>query len=86
VVGAQVNETFQSANGLDPSAFPATMPTYTGHYHRPHVVEGTNIHYVGSPYQVGAIQAKPALKTRSAGGVETISYYRTWKDPGERTC
>ena len=50
--GAQVNETFQSAHGLAPDSFPTDLPTYTGHYHRPHVVEGTNIHYVGSPYQV----------------------------------
>lgn len=52
-VGAQVNETFQSFRGLDAASFPADIATYTGHYHRPHTVEGTNITYVGSPYQVG---------------------------------
>ena len=29
-----------------------TIPTYTGHYHKPHTVPGTRITYVGSPYQV----------------------------------
>ena len=29
-----------------------SIPTYTGHYHKPHTVPGTRITYVGSPYQV----------------------------------
>ena len=47
-----MNETFQSQHGLDPCAFPISVPTYSGHYHRPHTVPGSSIHYVGSPYQV----------------------------------
>lgn len=50
--GTQVNETFQSQHGVEPDAFPDAVPTYSGHYHRPHTVPGTAIHYVGSPYQV----------------------------------
>ena len=47
-----MNETFQSQHGVQPDAFPEAVPTYSGHYHRPHTVPGTAIHYVGSPYQV----------------------------------
>ncbi|QDZ23408.1 P-loop-containing nucleoside triphosphate hydrolase [Chloropicon primus] len=51
IIGADFNEQFQSAQGIHPSAFPSTIPVYTGHYHRPHSIEG-RIHYVGSQYQV----------------------------------
>ena len=34
-----------------------TIPTYTGHYHKPHTVPGTRITYVGSPYQVSRAEA-----------------------------
>ena len=34
-----------------------TVPTYTGHYHKPHTVPGTRITYVGSPYQVSRAEA-----------------------------
>jgi hypothetical protein len=47
-----MNETFQARDGVRPELFPPDLPTFTGHYHRRHTVEGTNIHYVGSPYQV----------------------------------
>jgi hypothetical protein len=33
------------------------IPTYTGHYHKPHTVPGTRITYVGSPYQVSRAEA-----------------------------
>ena len=46
-----MNESFQAKEGLPPDLFPAAVPTYTGHYHKPHVVANTNIQYVGSPYQ-----------------------------------
>lgn len=46
-----MNEAFQAKEGLPPDLFPASCPTYTGHYHKPHVVENTNIQYIGSPYQ-----------------------------------
>ncbi|DBB02750.1 TPA: hypothetical protein ACH3X3_011689 [Trebouxia sp. C0006] len=51
VVGAQWNQRNQAQEGLSPAAFPAGIPTYTGHYHIPHQVPNTNIHYIGSPYQ-----------------------------------
>jgi hypothetical protein len=50
-VGAFMNESFQAKDGLPPDAFPELIPTYTGHYHKPHTVDGTSIRYVGSPYQ-----------------------------------
>jgi len=53
-VGAFLNEASQAKEGIEPSVFPQDMPVYTGHYHKPHVVKGTRIEYVGSPYQVSA--------------------------------
>jgi len=50
-MGAMMNEFFQAKEGLPPDLFPEDVPTYTGHYHKPHTVANTNIHYVGSPYQ-----------------------------------
>ena len=52
VVGADFNEAFQSSEGIQPSLFPLEIPTWTGHYHKPHTIRGTNINYVGSPYQL----------------------------------
>eukprot|EP00192_Tetraselmis_astigmatica_P004575 CAMPEP_0117669004 /NCGR_PEP_ID=MMETSP0804-20121206/11876_1 /TAXON_ID=1074897 /ORGANISM="Tetraselmis astigmatica, Strain CCMP880" /LENGTH=487 /DNA_ID=CAMNT_0005476983 /DNA_START=136 /DNA_END=1595 /DNA_ORIENTATION=+ len=60
IVGAYMNETFQAREGLPPTLFPPHIPTYTGHYHRRHTVEGTNIHYVGSSYQVSRSEAGQA--------------------------
>ena len=56
VVGASMNETFQARDGLDPALFGGAN-TYTGHYHKPHVVPNTNITYVGSPYEVSRSEA-----------------------------
>ena len=46
-----MNENFQAREGLPPSLFPESAPTYMGHYHKPHIVANTRIRYVGSPYQ-----------------------------------
>ncbi|KAG0619717.1 hypothetical protein M758_4G159600 [Ceratodon purpureus] len=54
IVGAFLNEASQAKEGIEPSVFPQDVPVYTGHYHKPHVVKGTRIEYVGSPYQVSA--------------------------------
>lgn len=51
VAGAALNEAYQAREGLPPASFPPGIPVYTGHYHKPHTVPGTNVHYVGSPYQ-----------------------------------
>jgi len=56
VVGASMNETFQARDGLDPALFGGAN-TYTGHYHKPHVVPNTKITYVGSPYEVSRSEA-----------------------------
>ena len=50
-LGAFVNETFQAREGLPPDVFPESVPTYLGHYHKPHLVGNTRVQYVGSPYQ-----------------------------------
>jgi len=56
VVGASMNERFQARDGLDPELFGGAN-TYTGHYHKPHVVPNTKITYVGSPYEVSRSEA-----------------------------
>jgi hypothetical protein len=51
VQGASLNDACQARDGVPPSVFPKGVPVYTGHYHKPHTVAGTDIRYVGSPYQ-----------------------------------
>ncbi len=65
-LGAFVNETFQAREGLPPDVFPGGVPTYLGHYHKPHVVGATRVQYVGSPYE-GAGRG-PASVCRRCGG------------------
>ena len=69
-LGAFVNETFQAREGLPPDLFPGGVPTYLGHYHKPHVVGATRVQYVGSPYEgagwrvapfAGVAAGRPAL-------------------------
>ncbi len=50
-VGAQFNDAHQAHEGLLPSSFPADIPTFTGHYHKPQLVKNSSITYVGSPYE-----------------------------------
>ena len=33
-----MNDNIQSQEGLDVSEFPSNIPTYTGHFHKPHTV------------------------------------------------
>jgi hypothetical protein len=46
-----MNASYQARDGLPPELFPQRLPVYLGHYHFPHLVPGTSITYVGSPYQ-----------------------------------
>jgi hypothetical protein len=48
---AHMNASYQARDGLPPDLFPERVPVYLGHYHFPHQVAGTNITYIGSPYQ-----------------------------------
>ncbi|KAK9809017.1 hypothetical protein WJX72_007974 [[Myrmecia] bisecta] len=57
VIGAFMNDSCQARDGLPPSLFQGRTPTYIGHYHKPHTVPGTSIHYIGSPYQVNRGEA-----------------------------
>ena len=49
-LGAFVNEQFQAREGFDAATF-CGSPTYLGHYHKPQILPGTEVRYVGSPYQ-----------------------------------
>jgi len=62
ITGGFLNEAHQARDGLPPSLFPPSIPTYMGHYHKPHTVPGTNITYVGSPYQVSRSEAGQVKK------------------------
>lgn len=58
LVGAHMNESFQSFFGLPSGIFPGDIPTYSGHYHLQHQVPGApHILYVGSPYQLSMSEA-----------------------------
>lgn len=62
VVGADYNETFQSSDGIDATLFPARIPTYSGHYHKPQTVWNTNIHYIGSQHQLSFSEERQAKR------------------------
>ena len=61
-MGAMMNESFQAKEGLPPDLFPEGVPTYTGHYHKPHTVADTNIRYIGSPYQGIVVRGNDSLE------------------------
>lgn len=49
IVGALLNNTKVSDEGLRPAEFPPNIPIYSGHYHKPQKHE--QVVFVGSPYQ-----------------------------------
>jgi DNA repair exonuclease SbcCD nuclease subunit len=58
VKGASMNDLMPSQHGLSALIFPANKHVYSGHFHKPHVINVgkksstcTSIRYVGSPYQ-----------------------------------
>eukprot|EP00571_Detonula_confervacea_P000636 CAMPEP_0172321892 /NCGR_PEP_ID=MMETSP1058-20130122/44578_1 /TAXON_ID=83371 /ORGANISM="Detonula confervacea, Strain CCMP 353" /LENGTH=1334 /DNA_ID=CAMNT_0013037503 /DNA_START=59 /DNA_END=4063 /DNA_ORIENTATION=+ len=58
VKGASMNDLILSQHGVSASIFPAGKHVYSGHFHKPHVVNtgknspnSVSIRYVGSPYQ-----------------------------------
>eukprot|EP00903_Cladosiphon_okamuranus_P005576 g5550.t2 len=53
IKGAAMNDGISSYSGIPRSAFPNNVPTFSGHFHKPHTVGGRDgfIRYVGSPYQ-----------------------------------
>ncbi|GLI58613.1 hypothetical protein VaNZ11_000347 [Volvox africanus] len=59
---ARSNRWRQAEEGIEPGAFPPHLPVFSGHYHLPHTVRGTNITYVGSPYQVSMSEASESKR------------------------
>ncbi|CAM9298178.1 unnamed protein product [Scytosiphon promiscuus] len=53
IKGAAMNDGVSSNSGIPRSAFPEGVPTFSGHFHKPHTVGRRDgfIRYVGSPYQ-----------------------------------
>jgi DNA repair exonuclease SbcCD nuclease subunit/ABC-type dipeptide/oligopeptide/nickel transport system ATPase subunit len=60
VTGALMNDLIQSHSGVLPSMFPAGKPIYSGHFHKPHIVQasGRRIEYLGSPYEVSLAESQ----------------------------
>jgi len=59
ITGAYMNDLMVSTGGVPPRWFPSGIPIYSGHFHKPHMVEhkAKNIEYLGSPYQVSLAEA-----------------------------
>lgn len=59
VKGASMNDLIKSQHGISADSFPSNKCVYSGHFHKPHVVniKGSQIRYVGSPYQTSLNEA-----------------------------
>lgn len=60
VKGASMNDLIKSQNGISADYFPSGRSVYSGHFHKPHIVStngGSEIRYVGSPYQTSLSEA-----------------------------
>jgi DNA repair exonuclease SbcCD nuclease subunit len=64
VTGAYMNDLMVSTGGVAPAYFPPSVPIYSGHFHKPHVLTkpeaapGVSIRYVGSPYETSLAEAR----------------------------
>jgi DNA repair exonuclease len=64
VTGAYMNDLIVSTGGVAPAYFPPSVPIYSGHFHKPHVLTkpeaapGVSIRYVGSPYETSLAEAR----------------------------
>lgn len=63
VKGALMNDLLVSMHGIPPSSFPKHKLIYSGHFHKPHLVQAANQHkatieYLGSPYQISLAEAQ----------------------------
>ena len=75
-LGAFVNETFQAREGLPPELFPEAIPTYLGHYHKPHLVGSTRVQYVGSPYEGTGFRLTSICDASFGGALTTLPAHR----------
>lgn len=57
ITGSSMNDNIVSQGGINPSVFGGRL-TYTGHFHKPHVIAGHNITYLGSPYEISLAEAE----------------------------
>lgn len=59
VKGASMNDLIKSQHGISADTFPTDKCVYSGHFHMPHTVRigGSEIRYVGSPYQISLNEA-----------------------------
>mmetsp|Transcript_15254 Transcript_15254/g.28717 ORF Transcript_15254/g.28717 Transcript_15254/m.28717 type:complete len:1362 (+) Transcript_15254:108-4193(+) len=64
VTGAYMNDLMVSTGGVAPAYFPPSVPIYSGHFHKPHVLTkpeaapNVSIRYVGSPYETSLAEAR----------------------------
>jgi Calcineurin-like phosphoesterase len=57
VTGSSMNDNVVSQGGVSPLAFTGRTHVYTGHFHKPHVVQ-ERIVYLGSPYETSLAEAE----------------------------
>eukprot|EP00871_Galdieria_phlegrea_P002215 jgi/Galph1/2995/GphlegSOOS_G1666.1 len=48
---------YRCVDGVPQDCFSSHVVVYSGHFHRPQVIPNTNIHYVGSPFEVSAAES-----------------------------
>jgi len=66
VTGAHMNDLITSTHGVALAYFPPSVPIYSGHFHKPHVVQkpeaapGVAVRYIGSPYETTLAEANQA--------------------------
>ncbi|KAG7352086.1 SMC domain containing protein [Nitzschia inconspicua] len=69
VKGALMNDLLISTHGIPPSSFPSHKSIYSGHFHKPHIVQSSfsrdgaetstvSVEYLGSPYEVSLAEAE----------------------------
>lgn len=62
VKGALMNDLIVSTHGIPPASFPSHKKIYSGHFHKPHVVQAADnqvvVEYLGSPYEVSLAEAQ----------------------------
>ncbi|GJD12422.1 hypothetical protein Gasu2_65070 [Galdieria sulphuraria] len=51
------HSSFNCTKGVLPDCFPSHVAVYSGHFHKPQQIPNTHIRYVGSPYQVSAMES-----------------------------
>lgn len=74
IAGASMNGNTLSLRGLSPQIFPKSLPTFSGHFHKPHSLRGGTITYVGSPYQTTLSEAGQSKRLLLLQGGQRVEW------------